>query len=242
MSSLHISAAPGDIAPTILLPGDPLRARHIAQAYLADAREVTATRGMLGYTGHWRGQRLSVMGSGMGIPSCVLYATELVREHGVRRLLRVGTCGAVRADIALGDLVLAVGASTDSRVNRQRFAGHDFAAIASWPMLHAIAATAAAAGIALRCGNVFSSDLFYHPDADLTARLAGMGILGIEMEAAGLFGVAAAHGVDAAALLTVSDHLLLHTAMTAAEREQGLDRMIRVALDAAAAMEASAPG
>lgn len=240
MTTPHNRAADTDYAEAVLLPGDPLRARHIAQAYLSDAREISNTRGMLGYTGHWRGQRLSVMGSGMGIPSCVLYATELVRQHGVRRLLRVGTCGAVKPGLRLGDLVLAVGASTDSRVNRQRFGGHDFAAVASWPMLRTLADTAAAAGLALHAGNIFSSDLFYHPDDMLTARLAAMGLLGIEMEAAGLFGVAAAEGVDAAALLTVSDHLLEHTAMDPAEREQGLDRMIRLALDAAAAMEAAA--
>lgn len=234
--SLHINAAPGDFAPTVLLPGDPLRARHIARAYLADAREVTDTRSMFGYTGHWRGQRLSVMGSGMGIPSCVLYATELVREHGVRRLLRVGTCGAVGAQVALGDLILAVGAGTDSRVNRQRFGGDDFPATAAWPMLRVLAATADAAGMAVHAGNIFSTDLFHHPDPGLAARLSGMGILGIEMEAAGLFGAAAALGVEAAALLTVSDHLLEGGALSPAERERGLDRMIRLALDAAAAM------
>lgn len=234
--SLHINAAPGDFAPTVLLPGDPMRARHIACVYLADAREVTNTRGMFGYTGLWQGQRLSVMGSGMGIPSCVLYATELAREYGVRRLLRVGTCGAVSPEVALGDLVLAVGAGTDSRVNRQRFGGHDFPATASWPMLRSLAATACAAGIAVHTGNIFSTDLFHHPDPALVARLSDMGILGVEMEAAGLFGVAARLGVEAGALLTVSDHLLDGGTMPPSERENGLDRMIRLALDGAAAM------
>lgn len=237
MPSLHIDAQPGDFAATVLLPGDPLRARHIARHWLADAREVTATRGMFGYTGHWRGQRISVMGSGMGIPSCVLYATELVREHSVRRLLRVGTCGALREEVALGDLVLAIGAGTDSAVNRQRFGGHDFPATAAWPMLRTLADTARAAGIALHAGNVFSTDLFHHPDPGLVERLAAMGLLGIEMEAAGLFGVAAAEGVQAAALLTVSDHLRHHTAMPPSEREQGLARMVQLALDAAVAMD-----
>ena len=236
MPSLHINAAGGEFAPTVLFPGYPLRARHIAQAYLQDAREITATRGMLGYTGHWQGQRLSVMGSGMGIPSCVLYATELVREHGVRRLLRVCTCGAVSHKVALGDLVLAVGAGTDSSVNRQRFGGHDFAAIAAWPMLRTLADTADAAGLPLHAGNIFSTDLFHHPDEAFNARLEAMGIMGIEMEAAGLYGVAASLGVEAAALLTVSDHLLAHTAMAPDQRERGLDRMIRLALDATAAM------
>lgn len=237
MPSLHIAAQPGDFAPTVLLPGDPLRARHIALEWLTDAREVTATRGMLGYTGHWRGHPVSVMGSGMGIPSCVLYATELVREHGVRRLLRVGTCGAVREDVALGDLVLALGAGTDSSVNRQRLGGHDFPATASWPMLRAVADAARATGTALHVGNVFSTDLFHHPDDGLARRLADMGFLGIEMEAAGLFGVAAAEGAEAATLLTVSDHLRHHEAIPPADRERGLEPMIRLALDAALVMD-----
>jgi purine-nucleoside phosphorylase len=228
----HIAAPAGAFADTVLLPGDPLRARHIAQTFLSDPVEVTAVRGMLGYTGHYRGQRISVMGSGMGIPSLSIYASELVRAYGVKRLLRVGTCGAVHTGVALGDLVLALGACTDSGANRARYGGQDFAATASWPLLDAIARTAHASGLGLRIGNVHSTDLFYHPDAGQVAMLERMGVLGIEMEAAGLYGVAAECGAEAACLLTVSDHLLRGEHMSSEERQLGLDRMIRLALDA----------
>lgn len=235
MSTPHIHAAPGAFADTVLLPGDPLRARHVATTLLDDAVEVTAVRGMLGYTGTWKGVRVSVMGSGIGIPSCTLYATELARHYGVRRLLRVGTCGAVLPDVALGDLVLALAAGTDSAAPR-RLAGEpgwDLPLLASWPLLEAVRAAAADAGEALRVGPVFSGDLFYDPAPDVAARLARHGVLGIEMEAAGLFAVAAREGIEAGALLTVTDHLVRGEAMPAAERERGVDRMLRLALDAA---------
>lgn len=233
MPTLHIAAEPGDFAETVLLPGDPLRARHIAERYLEGARLVTDLRGMLGYTGRWRDRELSVMGTGMGIPSCCIYATELIATFGVKRLLRIGTCGAVRSDVAIGDLVLGLGASTDSGINRLRFAGRDFAALASWPLVRAIADTAAMQGVALHVGNIFSTDLFHANDTGMFDCLERMGILGIEMEAAGLYGVAAELGAEAAALLTVSDHLRDGGRLPAKERENGLDRMIRVALDAA---------
>jgi purine-nucleoside phosphorylase len=228
----HIAARPGDFADTVLLPGDPLRARHIAERFLEDATLVTDVRGMLGYTGTWNGQPISVMGSGMGIPSCCIYATELIAHFGVRRLLRVGTCGAVRGDVALGDLVLGLAASTDSNINRLRFRGLDHAAAASWPLLRDIAATAEARGVALHVGPIFSTDLFHADEPALLDHLERMGILGIEMEAAGLYGVAAEHGVQAATLLTVADHLRHGGAMSPEQRQRGLDRMIRLALDA----------
>ncbi len=232
MPTPHIDAAPGAFAETVLMPGDPLRARAIAERFFDRAEQVCGLRNMLGYTGHYRGRRVSVMGSGMGIPSCSLYATELIRHYGVRRILRVGTCGAVAEDLALGDLVLALGAGTDSGVNRLRLSGYDYAATASWPMLAAIAEQAASQSLPLRVGNVFSSDLFYSPDAGLVDTLGRMRILAIEMEAAGLYGAAAEHGAEAAALLTVSDHLRRHEAMDPALREHGLETMLRLALDA----------
>lgn len=232
MSTPHISAAPGAFADTVLMPGDPLRARHIAQTLLEDAVEVTAVRGMLGYTGRFRGRPLSVMGSGMGIPSISIYATELVREYGVRRLVRVGTCGALQPQIAIGDLVLALGAGTDSAVNRRRFQGMDFPATASYALLRQVADRAAAVGQPLHVGNVFSCDLFYSPDPGLTDTLAGMCMLAIEMEAAGLYAIAAAHGVEALAVLTVSDHLRRAEAMTPEQRQNGIDPMLRLVLDA----------
>lgn len=230
----HIGAAPGAFAETVLLPGDPRRARFIAEHFLGTGEPVTDLRGMLGFTGHYRGRRISVMGTGIGIPSCCLYATELVRAYGVRRLLRVGTCGAVRPGLALGDLVLALGAATDSATNRARFGGHDYAATASWPMLQALAERAREQDLPLHVGNVFSSDLFYPAGQDLLPTLQRMNILAVEMEAAGLYAVAAEHGVEAAALLTVSDCLIDGTRMDAGLRERGLDRMLRLALDAMA--------
>jgi purine-nucleoside phosphorylase len=234
MSTPHISAVPGAFADTVLLPGDPARAKHVAETLLDDAVQVTAVRNMFGYTGTWKGRRVSVMGTGMGIPSCSIYATELVREYGVKRLVRVGTCGGVADALRLGDLVVALGAGTDSNANRLRFGGHDFAATADFGLLRAVVDAAAAAGVPLHVGNVFSTDLFYHPQADLVDLLARFGVLGIEMEAAGLYGVAAAHGVQALAVLAVSDHLRRGERMTPAQREAGLDAMFRLVLDAVA--------
>ncbi len=234
MTTPHIDAPAGAFADTMLLPGDPLRARHIAETLFDDAAEVTAVRGMLGFTGHYRGRRFSVMGTGMGIPSISIYATELVRHYGVRRLLRVGTCGAVQPGLALGDVVVAAGAGTDSRVNRRRFGGMDFPAIASWPLLQAVTRQAQADGMPLTVGAVFSTDLFYAPEPDLVDTLSRMGVLAIEMEAAGLYGVAAAEGAQALAICTVSDHLLREERMAPAERQSGIDTMLRLALDALA--------
>jgi purine-nucleoside phosphorylase len=238
----HIDAPAGAFADTVLLPGDPLRARFIAQHYLDDAEQVTAVRGMLGYTGFYRGRRISVMGTGMGIPSCCIYATELVRAYGVTRLLRVGTCGAVSPELALGDLVLALGASTDSATNRARFGGYDYAATASWALVDAIASTARAQALPLHVGNVFSSDLFYSANTSLLPTLQRMNILAVEMEAAGLYAMAAEYGVQAAALLTVSDHLVLETRLDVGERERGSEQMLRLGLDVVGSLRVGASG
>jgi purine-nucleoside phosphorylase len=233
MSTPHIEALPGAIADTVLLPGDPLRARHIAESFLEDAVQVNSRRNMLGYTGHYRGLRVSVLGSGMGIPSCAIYATELARVYGVRRIVRIGTCGGV-GDVALGDVLLAQGASTDSRFNRMQFGGHDLAACADFDLLSAVAATAASQGVRLRVANVFSTDCFYGGDPDLLARLVQHRIVGVEMESAGLYGLALREGIRALALLTVSDHLQRDEHMPAGQREQGLSRMVGLALDSLA--------
>ncbi len=232
MTSPHLNAKPGDFAELLLLPGDPKRARHIATTLLVDAREVNDVRNMLGYTGLWKGQRVSVMGSGIGIPTAMLYAQELIRDHGVKRIVRVGTCGAIRRDVAIGDLVIAMGASTDSRVNRLRFRDLDFSATASWSLLEPVAALAASRGQNLRVGNIFSSDFFYHPDKSLVALLERFGVLGIDMESAGLYGVAAELGAEALGVLTVSDHITLGGEMSAEQRETGVDAMVKLVLDA----------
>ncbi|HRQ36239.1 MAG TPA: purine-nucleoside phosphorylase [Chiayiivirga sp.] len=244
MSTAHIGADAGAFADTVLLPGDPLRARHIATRFLEDAREITALRNMLGYSGHWRGRRLSVMGSGMGIPSCALYATELARHFGVRRILRIGTCGGVADDIALGDIVLAQGAATDSRFNRLHFGGDDFAACADFRLLRGAADAAARLGLRARVGTVFSTDVFYSPDPDLLQRLRRHRVLAVEMESAGLYGVTAREGVQALSLLMVSDCLGSGQSISAQARERGSDAVVELALATLAtldALDAAAP-
>lgn len=231
MSTAHIAAAPGAFASTVLLPGDPMRARHIAENLLIDAMEVTNVRAMCGFTGWWKGHKVSVMGTGMGIPSSSIYATELVRHYQVKNLVRVGTCGAISSDLNLGDLLLAAGASTDSQVNRTRFGGMDFAAIADPLLVQALAHEAVAQKQKLAIGNVFSTDLFYSPKTDLIETLDRMRILGIEMEAAGLYGLAAEHGAAALAVLAVSDHLRTQQAWPSRQRQVGLDQLFRLTLD-----------
>ena len=231
MSTPHIEAAPGAFAEIVLLPGDPLRARHIATTMLGGAVEVTNVRNMLGFTGEWKGQRVSVMGTGIGIPSAMLYATELIRDHGVRQIVRIGTCGAIAEGIRLGDLVLALGAATDSSVNRLRFRGYDFAATASWRLLSRVAAAAVPGGPAIHVGRVFTSDFFYHPDPGLRELLRRFGFLALDMETAGLYGVAAELGAEALSVLTVSDHIASDVHMSAGQRETGVDAMVRLVLD-----------
>jgi purine-nucleoside phosphorylase len=231
MSTPHLHAATDSIADTVLLPGDPLRAEHIARQFLSDVVEVNRVRNMLGFTGVYAGQRITVMGSGMGIPSCMIYATELIRHYGVRRILRLGTCGAVASGIALGDLVLAISASTDSAVNRRRFQGMDYAATADFGLTLRLLQRAQAQGLRATVGSVFSTDRFYDDDPSLPSLLARMGVLAVEMEAAGLYAVASEHGAQASALLTVSDHLTAGTHFTSEQRQSGLDAATRVALD-----------
>ncbi len=231
MTTPHIAAPDGAFAPTVLLPGDPLRARHIAERFLTGVEQVTAVRNMFGYTGHYRDRRISVMGTGMGIPSCSIYATELVRHYGVRRLVRVGTCGALRADVNVGDIVLAQGASTDSGVNRARLCGCDLAALASYALLRQVADTAGQRGVPVRIGGVFSTDSFYGGTPGLHEALERLGVLGIEMEAAGLYGVAAEHDVEALAVLTISDHIRSGASMSPTERATGVDAMVELVLE-----------
>jgi len=230
MNTPHIDAEPGAIAETVLLPGDPLRARHVAGEFLEHAEEVTSRRNMLGYTGHYRGLRVTVMGSGMGIPSCAIYATELARVYGVRRIVRIGTCGGI-GDVKLGDLVLAQAASTDSNFNRMQFGGHDLAACADFALMRAVVDTAAQQNIALRIGSVFSTDCFYAGDPQLVERLLSHHIAGVEMESAGLYGLAMREGIQALSVLTVSDHLERDEHMSASLREHGTSRMAALALD-----------
>lgn len=227
----HISAAPGDFAPSILLPGDPLRAEHIANNFLEDVTQVNGVRNMLGFTGAYRGVPVSVMGTGMGIPSASIYATELVNEYGVERLIRVGSCGAVTEKVAIRDVILAIGACTDSEVNRIRYGGLDFAATADFWLLRAAVESAEMKGLEVKIGNIHSTDLFYNPDPDAFDRMENMGVLAVEMEAAGLYGVAAEHGGRALTICTVSDHIRTGEVTSAEERQETFTEMVEIALE-----------
>lgn len=236
MSTPHIGAPAGAFADTVLMPGDPLRARHIAEQFLENAELVTDIRNMYGYTGRYKGRRISVMGHGMGIPSCAIYVKELITEYGVQNIIRVGSCGAVLDDVRVRDIVIGLGACTDSNVNRIRFGGYDFAATADFGLTLALDTAAKARGIRPKIGNLFSSDLFYHPDAALTETLRRYGIVGIEMEAAGIYGTAAEYGAKAATVCTVSDHLVRQEYTSAQERQTTFNDMIGIALDAAVSL------
>jgi purine-nucleoside phosphorylase len=234
MPTPHISAQPGDFADVVLMPGDPQRAELIATTFLDEPRLVTNIRNVCGYTGKYRGRPVSVMAHGMGIPSCSIYATELIREYQVKALIRVGSCGVLADDLRLGDVIVAMGASTDSKVNRVRFLDHDFAALADYGLLAGAVESARRLGIPVRVGNVFSSDFFYSPQPEVFDAVERLGILGVEMESAGLYGVAAEHGARALSLLSVSDHLRRNEHLDPEERRISFQSMIRIALETAA--------
>lgn len=230
--SIHIEAAPGAIAEGILLPGDPLRAEFIAENLLEGAARFNRVRGMYGYTGSWKGRRVSVMGTGMGQPSLSIYVNELLRDYGVKRLIRVGTCGSFREELPVRGLVLAMSACTDSGVNRQRFRGMDYAPTANWALLSKAAAVATARGERFLVGSVLSSDQFYNEDAEVWKLWARFGVLAIEMESAELYTLAAKYGAQALAILTASDSLVTGELTSAAERQTGFRKMAELALDA----------
>jgi purine-nucleoside phosphorylase len=231
MATAHIEAKAGDFANTVLMPGDPLRAKYIAENFLDDAKCVTRVRNMFGYTGTYKGKRVSVMGSGMGIPSISIYATELYKDYGVESIIRIGSCGAVRDDIKLRDIIVGMAASTDSNVNRSRLNGCDFAVTADFELLHNVVKTAERTGKKIRVGNIFTSDLFYTPQPEMFALMEKYGILAVEMEAAGLYGVAAEYGKKALTILTVSDHIKTGEQTTADERETTFKDMMELTLD-----------
>ncbi|HTW15067.1 MAG TPA: purine-nucleoside phosphorylase [Nocardioides sp.] len=236
--STHVGAGPGEIAPLVLMPGDPLRARWIAETFLDDARCYTEVRGMYGYTGTWRGHRVSVQGSGMGQPSLAIYAHELFSEYDVQRIIRVGSCGAMTESVAVRDIVIASGACTDSSMNRIRFEGLDYAPVADFGLLRAAydAADRSGQGLAgdatVHVGLIYSSDSFYPARPELTRRLVEHGVLAVEMEASALYTIAAGFGRQALAVCTVSDHLVTGEQTTALEREQTFGSMVEIALTA----------
>ena len=230
-----MNAAPGDFAETVLMPGDPLRAQYIAETYLDNVRRVTDVRNMWGFTGEYKGQAISVMSHGMGIPSVSIYCTELITEYGVKRVIRVGSCGTSHPDVKLRDVIIAMGASTDSNCNRMRFGGYDYAALASFDLVQKAVTAAKAADVRYHVGNIFSADLFYTPDPGMFETMAQYNIYGLEMEAAGMFPIAAENNVEALAICTVSDDLVTGAALTTDERATTFDEMILVGLETAVA-------
>jgi len=230
MATKHMNAAPGDFAETVLMPGDPLRAQYIADTYLDDARRVNDVRNMWGFTGEYKGTAVSVQAHGMGIPSASIYCTELITEYDVQRIIRVGSCGTTHPKVKLRDVIIAMGASTDSGVNRTRFGGYDLAALASFSLVQKAVAATEVNKVTYHVGNIFSADLFYTPDTDMFETLAKYDVLGVEMEAAGMYPIAAEHGVEALAICTVSDDIVNGDALSTDERATTFDEMILVAL------------
>lgn len=233
MSTPHINAEAGAFADTIIMSGDPLRAKLIAETFLDDAQEVTNIRGILGFTGSYKSKPISVMGHGMGGPSASIYFYELMTTYGVKNFIRVGSCGAISEDVQLKDLVVAQGASTDSKINRIRFRDHDLAALADFSLLQTCYEVIKARPVNYKVGNVFSSDLFYRPDEDYYQTMQRYGILGVEMEVNALYSLAAEQKCRALALCTVTDHIVRHEHLSADERRTGLNEMVEIALETA---------
>jgi purine-nucleoside phosphorylase len=229
--SIHIAAKKGQIAERILLPGDPLRAKFIADTLLQGTERFNEVRNMFGYTGTFKGVRVSVMGTGMGIPSISIYVNELIRDYSVSKLIRVGTCGALRSEVKVRDVILAMTACTDSAVNKIRFKGMDFAPTASFPLLTNVYEAAKTAGKAPYVGSVLSSDSFYTEDPEQWKLWAGFGVIGVEMETAELYTLAGKYGVQALSVLTVSDHLVTGEGTSAEERQTTFTSMIEIALE-----------
>jgi purine-nucleoside phosphorylase len=232
--STHIGAQPGQIARQVLLPGDPLRAKWIAETFLEDVTCYSTVRNMLGFTGTHEGSPISVQGTGMGLPSLSIYVNELIRDHDAQHLVRVGSCGSLHDTVGLRDVVLAISASTDSSMNRIRFEGLDYAPAADFGLLRAAHEVAVSRGVSVHVGPVFSADSFYSDRPELVMRMADFGVLAIEMEANGLYTLAAKYGRRALAVCTVSDHLVTGQQASSDEREQTYSEMVEVALRALA--------
>lgn len=230
--SIHINAKQGDIADTILLPGDPLRAKYIAENFLENVICYNEVRNMFGYTGTYKGHRISVQGTGMGVPSISIYTTELMQEYKVQKLIRVGTCGAIQKDVKVRDVILAQSASTDSKMNEIIFNGIDYAPTADFDLLLKAYNAGVVAGLNLKVGNIFTADMFYSEE-NQNEKLARYGVLAVEMESAALYTLAAKFGRKALSVLTVSDHIITGEVTTSEERQTTFNDMIVVALEAA---------
>ena len=235
MTTPHNAAKPGDYADAVLLPGDPLRAKWIADNFLKDARLVNSVRNCLGYTGLWNGKRVSVQATGMGQPSLSIYVHELINVYGVKTLLRFGTCGGLHASVKVRDLILAQAASTDSTIVKDGFGNFSFAPIADFGLLRAAAEKAEAKGMKMHVGNMLSSDIFYHVEPGMAGygRLPSHGVIGVEMESAALYTLAARFGVKALTICTMTDCLVTGESIDAEARQSSLKDMVTLALDVA---------
>jgi purine-nucleoside phosphorylase len=231
--TIHIGAAKDDIAPTVLMPGDPYRAKWAAETFLDDARCINQVRGMLGFTGTWRGHPVTIQGSGMGMPSLSIYANELIRDYDAQTLIRIGSCGGMQDDVGIRDVILAMTATTLSTPSRGIFKELNFAPCADFDLLAAAHRAALAKGTTTHVGGIYSSDVFYDERPDLNDQMMRHGILAVEMEAAELYILAARYKRRALAVLTVSDHLITQEALPAADRESSFGDMVEIALQAA---------
>ncbi|ADD02797.1 purine nucleoside phosphorylase [Thermoanaerobacter italicus Ab9] len=231
--SVHIGAKENEIAQTVLLPGDPLRAKYIAENFLEEAKCYNEVRGMYGFTGYYKGKRVSVQGTGMGVPSLSIYVNELITSYNVKNLIRIGTCGSLQPDIKIRDIVIAMSSSTDSAINKIRFNGMDYAPTASFKLLKKAYDKAIELGIQPKVGNILTTDTFYNDDPDSWKLWAKFGVLAVEMETAGLYTLAAKYNVDALTILTVSDSLVTGEATAAEERQKTFMDMVKIALEIA---------
>ncbi len=231
--TIHIGAQPGEIAETVLMPGDPYRAKWAAETFLDSPECVNSVRGMLGYTGTWNGHRVTIHGSGMGMPSLSIYANELIKDYGVKTLIRIGSCGGMQPHVAVRDVILAMTASSVTTPSSTFFKELNFAPCANWELLNAAAQAAKNQSVKTHIGGIYSSDVFYAERPDLDEQMTRHGILGVEMEAAELYTVAARYGCRALAVLTVSDHLQTGEALPSEDRERSFGDMVEIALAAA---------
>ena len=231
--TIHIGAEPGQIAETVLMPGDPYRAKWAAETFLSDVKLVNEVRGMLGFTGTWKGRAVTIQGSGMGMPSLSIYANELIRDYDAKTLIRIGSCGGMQDKVKVRDIILAMTASTLSTPSRGIFRELSFAPSADWGLLRAAADASEKKGVSTHVGGIYSSDVFYDERPDLNEQMTRHGILGVEMEAAELYTLALRYGRRALAVLTVSDHLITGEALPSEDRERSFGDMVEIALEAA---------
>jgi purine-nucleoside phosphorylase len=229
--SVHIDGKRGDVAERILLPGDPLRAKYIAETYLDDVTQYNFTRGMNGYTGTYQGKRVSVQGTGMGVPSIAIYVNELIKEYGVKELIRIGSCGGIKDDVKLMDIVIPMSASSDSSMNQLAFGFKQYAPTPSFRLFKSAVETADKMGLTYHAGSILTTDHFYHPQPNHFDLWKKYNVIGVEMESTALFTIAQEHNVDALTLLTVSDHVYTGEEVSKEMKEKRFDEMIRLALD-----------